>query len=290
MKKERLSCERARSICIVKSLAKLGHFPSRTTEKEAWFLSPLRSETQASFKVSKVLNRWYDFGIGKGGNLIDLVCRIKDCSVKEALHFLDEDLSTYTKKSNTFIKIHRKAKNEIIRTRKIINSRLLTYLQARGIPLTIANTYCREVWYTCNGKSYFALGLENNAGGWELRNPYCKTSTSPKSYTFLQQGHPSQLVVVEGMFDLLSLAVLFPAVVLEADLLVLNSLSFTEEIQSVASSYTTTELFLDNDAAGKRAAAILEKSLTNCSDRSNLYKGHKDLNEKVISNTVHHLF
>jgi len=35
---------------------KLGHFPTRETDKEAWFLSPFRSENQASFKVCKKLN------------------------------------------------------------------------------------------------------------------------------------------------------------------------------------------------------------------------------------------
>ncbi len=88
MRQRKLTCEKARSICIVDTLAKLGHFPSRRTEKEAWFLSPLRSETQASFKVSLKLNRWYDFGIGKGGNVIDLVCQLCDCSVGEALQYL----------------------------------------------------------------------------------------------------------------------------------------------------------------------------------------------------------
>ena len=82
MKKERtikLTCERARAFPIEKALAKLGHFPTRSTEKEAWFLSPFRSETQASFKVSKKLNRWYDHGAGKGGNVIDLICQINKC-------------------------------------------------------------------------------------------------------------------------------------------------------------------------------------------------------------------
>ena len=51
-----LSCERARAFPIEKALAKLGHFTTTSTEKEAWFLSPLRTETQASFKVTKKLN------------------------------------------------------------------------------------------------------------------------------------------------------------------------------------------------------------------------------------------
>ncbi len=50
MKREPLNCEKAHGICIVKTLAKAWHFHSREAEKEAWFPSPFRSETQASFK------------------------------------------------------------------------------------------------------------------------------------------------------------------------------------------------------------------------------------------------
>ena len=57
MKKEKLNCKSARNISITEVLGKLQHFPKKESEKEAWFLSPLRSETQASFKVSKKRNR-----------------------------------------------------------------------------------------------------------------------------------------------------------------------------------------------------------------------------------------
>ena len=74
--KRKINCETARNFPVEKALEKLGHFPNRTTEQEAWFLSPFRSETQASLKVSRTKNRWYDHGEGIGGNVIDLVCRI----------------------------------------------------------------------------------------------------------------------------------------------------------------------------------------------------------------------
>ena len=99
MKKERtmrLSCERARAFPIEKALAKLGHFPTKTSDKEAWFLSPFRSETQASFKVSKKLNRWYDHGEGKGGNIIDLICLITKGTVKESLKIIGQDQTSFS--------------------------------------------------------------------------------------------------------------------------------------------------------------------------------------------------
>jgi DNA primase len=78
----------ARSICIVKTLAKPGHYTTRKAEKEAWFLSSLRSETQASFNVSVKKNLWDAYENGKGGNVIDLVMLLETCSFQDALDFL----------------------------------------------------------------------------------------------------------------------------------------------------------------------------------------------------------
>jgi DNA primase len=105
MKRKRtksLTCERARAFPIEEALAKLGHFPTRTNEKEAWFLSPIRSETQASFKVCKKLNRWYDHGAGKGENVIDLICLITKGTVKEALELLQNEKTFFLFYSNRF--------------------------------------------------------------------------------------------------------------------------------------------------------------------------------------------
>ena len=82
MKEKRLDCEKARNIDIVSTLANLGHFPVRKTEKEAWFLSPFRSETQASFKVSLKENYWIDFGTFEGGSTIDLIMKMENCSLQ----------------------------------------------------------------------------------------------------------------------------------------------------------------------------------------------------------------
>ena len=92
----KLNCEKARTISIVKTLEKLGHFPIKKSEKEAWFLSPFRSETQASFKVSIKLNYWYDHGEGKGGNVIDLVMQIKNFKITQALSFLSDDINFFS--------------------------------------------------------------------------------------------------------------------------------------------------------------------------------------------------
>ena len=79
----KLQCDKAREIPITEFLKKSGFSPVRENQNSAWYLSPIRNENEASFKVSKVLNRWYDHGIGKGGNIIDLVIEMNNrCSVQ----------------------------------------------------------------------------------------------------------------------------------------------------------------------------------------------------------------
>ena len=101
----RTRCETARDFPIEKALAKLGHFPTRTSENEAWFPSPFRSETQASFKVPRALNRWYGHGAGKGGHVIDLVYLLNRSSVREALGRLDNGQISFSFHQQHFNKI-----------------------------------------------------------------------------------------------------------------------------------------------------------------------------------------
>lgn len=284
--KRKITCEQARSICIILTLKRLGHFPNRKTEKEAWFLSPLRTETQASFKVSLPFNRWYDFGIGKGGNVIDLVGLIFNCSVAETLSYLSEGLPVLSSNPDHEIIRHKNSdKNIFLKNRPVEHDLLKKYLRSREIPVCIARQYCREIWYECNGKIFFALGLQNHLGGWELRNQYCKTSTVPKTYTYIKKGG-QELIVIEGMFDLLSLAVISSEEVEKADLLILNSLAFIPKVLQLLQNYTTVKLFLDRDSSGRKATAEIQKSLSHCVDGSSMYDGYKDLNEKLLKRTT----
>ena len=286
MKTKKMNCEEARNICIVKALENLGHFPSRKTEKEAWFLSPLRKETKASFKVSIPLNRWYDFGIGKGGNIIDLVCLTLNCSVAEALAALSDQITVsypyWMQQANTR---KNEQKNKVLKVIPIEHQMLRKYLYSRQIPLEVAETYCKEVWYESNGRNFFALGLQNIFGGWELRNVYLKSSTSPKSYSYVRKGKLN-LIVLEGMFDLLSLVVMTPEETENADLLILNSLSFLSEAFSVFHLYTSVTLYFDLDPPGIKATKEALRNFQVCKDGSWRYEDSKDLNAKLL-NSVH---
>ena len=281
MNVSRLTCERARNLSIVKTLASFGHFPSRTTEKEAWFLSPLRSETQASFKVSLLLNRWYDHGSGKGGNGLDLIVAMKKCSVKQALQYLNKEIDLFSF-HQPILKKENPSKIEVLEVKAIQHQALIQYLNSRNISLKTALRYCKEIEYSFKGKKYFALGLKNHLEGWELRNKFFKTSTSPKTYTYLKNDS-DRLIILEGMFDLLSMAELSPDELINADVIVLNSLSFLKPVSNLFKNYREVDLYLDNDKAGNEYSKELIQTQKNVIDKSECYKAYKDLNEKLIS-------
>ncbi|PKV51882.1 CHC2-type zinc finger protein [Aquimarina sp. MAR_2010_214] len=275
--KRKINCETARNFSIVKALEKLGHFPKKSTEKEAWFLSPFRSETQASFKVSKTKNRWYDHGEGIGGNVIDLVCKILKCSIKETLAFLNDSIATIPFKKQLVFN-EKETGISILKVQDIIHPALIQYVDSRNITLPVVKTYCKEVWYTYKGSQYFAIGLNNNRGGWELRNKIFKNCCSPKSYTYIKR-NCNQLVILEGMFDLLSLVMMDDVLLSTSDILVLNSISFINDIEKYISKYALVHLYLDNDSTGQKATQYLNDKYKVSIDKSSSYRNYKDLND-----------
>ena len=276
-----LSCERARAFPIEKALAKLGHFPTRTNDKEAWFLSPIRSETQASFKVSKKLNRWYDHGEGTGGNVIDLVCKITKSSVKETLRFLEQDRTSFSFQQQPVLSNDNHNGIQILHSRPIRHYGLLKYLFERRISISTASAICMEVHYLNKGRRYFAIGLKNDSGGWELRNNFYKNSSSPKDITHIKNGN-EKLIVTEGIFDLLSILEGTEESNLEYDFLVLNSTAFLKKGMKIIDSYSQIDLYLDNDQNGKGATQKLMARSNICLDKSILYEGFKDMNEWLV--------
>ena len=275
-----MDCEKARNIDIVSTLAKSGHFPVRKTEKEPWFLSPFRTETQASFKVSLKENYWIDFGTFEGGSTIDLVMKMENCSVKEALKRLSgpTEFFSFRRQPNPTKKEHRANPIEIIEDREIEHRALRTYLSSRKISTKTARKLCKEVHYQIGERKYFAIGLRNRSGGWELRNSYWKGSTSPKDVSIMGN-RSKKLAITEGMFDMLTLMELIPEIGNSHDVLVLNTTAFVKRMIKEIGEYENVELFLDRDKTGLGMTELLLEKSPNSRDMSFLYEGFKDMNE-----------
>ncbi|WP_339629171.1 toprim domain-containing protein [uncultured Maribacter sp.] len=231
--------------------------------------------------MSKKLNRWYDHGEGTGGNVIDLVCKITKSSVKETLRFLEQDGTSFSFQQQPVLSNDNHNGIQILHARPIRHYGLLKYLFERRISISTALAICMEVHYLNKGRRYFAIGLKNVSGGWELRNNFYKNSSSPKDITHIKNEN-EKLIVTEGIFDLLSILEGTEESNLEYDFLVLNSTAFLKQGMKIIDSYSQIDLYLDNDQNGKGATQKLMARSNICLDKSILYEGFKDMNEWLV--------
>ena len=272
-----------RHISIRAYLAARGILPQWERGNRGMYLSPLRKERTASFSVSYDKNLWHDFGTGEGGSIIDLVARMEGCSEVEAARRLAAG------EHGTLVPIHAEPPRAseptpsrliILSDRELTHPALLGYLTGRGIDPAIARTYCREVRYTIGGKEYFAIGFRNDAGGWELRNPLFKGSSTPKNITTLDNSSDTAMVF-EGFIDFLSYLSLKGNLSPSIDTAVLNSVTNLQKAVPFLARHSVIHAFLDNDDAGRKALARLEESVPSSEviDQSVFYRDYKDLND-----------
>ncbi len=83
----------ARQIPINDYLEREGIKPAHVRQggNVLWYSSPLRAgDSDPSFKVDTQKNLWFDHGMSRGGNVIDLVCELRNMTVRDALRLLEE--------------------------------------------------------------------------------------------------------------------------------------------------------------------------------------------------------
>lgn len=294
-----LSCGQANQLDLVDFLQSLGHRPVKIRGNDYWYLSPLREEKTASFKVNRRMNVWYDHGAGKGGKLVDFGISYWNCTVKELLAKLGAEREGPTVSFHPPVSGPAGEKKEALNEgRKIIivsdsvlkSPGLLKYLKSRQIPAGIARQYCREVVFELNEKRQQAIGFKNGSGGYEIRNQFFKGSSSPKEPRLIKTGEQKELkelTVFEGFFSFLSFVTiqnLRPGLLdgfqnMQTDFLILNSLSFFEKSRELMEKYPAINLCLDLDKAGIDCTQKALGWSARFRDKSQLYEKHKDLNE-----------
>lgn len=277
------SVEEVKNTDIVGYLSSLGFEPAKVTRNDYWYLSPFRDETTPSFKVNRNLNRWYDFGEGAGGNLVDFGIKFYNCSVSEFLKKMNRNFSFQQQHIPLNQKDKEAKKIKVIDEREISSLVLIRYLHRRRIPLDIATKFCKEIDYELYGRNYYAIGFKNNAGGYELRNEKFKASSSPKDITLIES-NAEKLTVFEGFFNFLSyLAIHHKQEQPATNFLVLNSTSFFEKSLPLMQSHKSVHLYLDCDTTGQKCmqkALAIDKD--KFKDERNLYKNYKDLNDWML--------
>lgn len=277
-----------KSIPLATFLSRLGHEPAARKGTRLWYKSPLRQEHTPSFKVDTALNCWYDFGIGKGGNIIDLATELYQST---DLRYLvccianSYPVPSVQTVASSFVPRHSAPSMERFELVPLEHRALVAYLQERGIPAHIAKAKCKEAHYSVNDKSYFAVAFESVSGGWELRNRYFKGCRGCKDISYLpwaRDGPSTECAVFEGFIDYLSALAL--GIISGADAIILNSVVNVNKTVPFIRGYRTINCYLDNDTAGQTALSEFTAMYGSIViDRSTLYSEFNDLNDFLVN-------
>lgn len=249
------------------------HKSNRSTSNHSCYHSPFTKERTPSFMVNLSKNSFTDFSSGVSGDIIKLVELIQKCTFSEAVTYLKNKVGELPVRTN-----HVKKELIIDSICNLSSPSLIKYItQDRYIPLEIARKYSKEVRYKVGDKLYYAIGFQNDKGGWELRNRDWKGGNSPKYYTTID-GNNGKINVFEGFIDYFSALVQNKTLKLKYKTVILNSVVFADQVES-AMEYN---IFTDNDKAGDSVIEKLKpKGLI--SDMRHIYSPYKDYNEYLVN-------
>ena len=289
-----MNIKKIKQIKLQDFLASMGCKPVKQYGVNLMYLSPLRTEKHASFKVNTEINQWYDFGIGRGGNIIALAELLYNSSdVSYLIHQIERNAPSSVSGSLPTVKPTTPQNSfEHLQVLPITHPALIKYLEERCIDIETARTVCKELHFDTRGKHYFGIGFPNIAGGYEIRNPFFKGCIAPKDISHFYAEEPKKVCFVfEGFMDFLSFMTLRRKEndrLKRQDYLVLNSVTNIHKAAKRLSRYDSVQCFLDNDEAGRNAYLQLSKELgKSITDASTLYNGFKDLNEYLCAESKH---
>jgi len=183
-------------------LTAMGCKPVKQYGVNLMYLSPLRTEKHASFKVNTEINQWYDFGIGRGGNIITLAELLYNSSdVSYLIHQIERNAPSSVSGSLPTVKPTTPQNSfEHLQVLPITHPALIKYLEERCIDIETARTVCKELHFDTRGKHYFGIGFPNIAGGYEIRNPFFKGCIAPKDISHFYAEEPKKVCFLfEGL-------------------------------------------------------------------------------------------
>lgn len=288
------------SVKITDYLAEHNYTPVSYKKNEWYYSSIGANEKTPSFRVNVAKNSYQDYSgnqdnTGRCGDIIRLVMHLEQCDFIDACNRLKtSNFSTFQPPAG----VAKAAKDEkgtleVKHVCSIQERALIKYLDNRCISLSLANMYLKEIHYTNAGIEYYALGFENDLGGYALRSPPSKynskgfkAQTKPAYYTTL---HPHRETtacnVFEGFFSALSCLENYERFFFDNLTYVCNSVTNLSKILPAIPDYIThINLFLDNDDTGraytKKVIALDRFQVNDCATK---YKGFKDFNEYLMN-------
>lgn len=305
-------------------MSRLGYQPTDMKKNggEYWYRSPFRQEKEASFHTSYLGGKWIwnDFG-DIGGTVIDFVLRHENFTrVKDALVFLDRlyqghlfektrssragglsaqpGLSLQQQTQIAALPSTQISELELLEVTPIRNPVIFHYLEEeRYISRTLADRYLQEVKYRNKkkGRDYFAFGMANQSGGYEIRAASSqfsfKSALNGRNVTLIQgkKLEPKTVLIFEGMTDFLSYLVMKGAETPMHDAIIMHSLSSFKQTQTLIQQrgYKHIHTYLDNNRAGQQATQRFQQTFPDkVTSYSQHFAPHIDLNDALCASKL----
>jgi DNA primase len=272
---------------------------AKADRSEIFYKSPVREEKTGSFKIDTKKNAWFDFGTGKGGDIIKLAQELNGGTVSEALQWLKRfegaELpkieTTHPRGRKTAAKAIPAGEPKRVKEKRLTNQKLCEYIGGRGLPLALVRDYCSEISIQEDGRIIWGIGFANDAGGWELRGAIgdFKTNINGKAITTIypQEGEAETVHIFEGFTDFLTMQNKWGRNAQDA-VIVLNGATMakagTDKIKTDERLKTAKNVrsWVDNDETGDRVTQEIADelhTLHEVGDMRQIYKDFKDLNE-----------
>ena len=134
-----MTIQEAKNIKLADYLQSLGYHPAKQQGNSLWYNSPFREEKEPSFKINLDRNEWYDFGIGKGGNIIALAAELYHTyNVSDLLCRIEEKAPYIRHVAFSFPQKTIESSFQNLEAVPLTHPALIRYLQERGINTELA--------------------------------------------------------------------------------------------------------------------------------------------------------
>lgn len=298
--------EEVKQYSIIDYLSSKGIQPFKVSGKQMVYYSPLTNEKTASFLVEPNKNVFNDYSSGQKGDIIRLVGLIEQISFIEAIQLIQSLKSTcFTPVNNltsTFFargnnvpdlsfsfsgnNSNKESKIEIQSVQPITNTSLIQYVEQRGINIELGRIYLKEIHFSNKGKNYFAVGFQNNSGGYELRNALKFKAKTANGITVFDKG-TSTVNLFEGFFDFLSALQYYNTKAFNNTTIILNTNNNLKLFLNTLTDNQIINSFLDNDKSGQSTVnQIVSKGFNVVNQSEKIYPNSKDFNEYLLGKTI----
>jgi hypothetical protein len=299
-----MNIEYANTIPLREILSKLKIALRFTDEHILMYSSPFSEEDCEHLVVNTETNTWWDEALKRGGKPICLVMEwLRNAKQKhtaaDALRWMQKQLGYRTLElPSDMLRLWEEDSNYIVTDVSYIASGfLIAYLEdVRAIPVSTALPFVKEVVVVNKktGNELKALAVENEDGGFTIRNLYIKGNVRPDDITFVRGKvvKPETVHIFKDMFDYLSAVHYNKDQPFHGDTIILNSVNNVPKSSAYIRHYGYRKCYtwLDNSAEGNRLTGIYNKFLRSEPNLTHykmnkLYEGFKDVNAWLVDLT-----